>query len=517
MKPIDKKSLFRSLDTTGSGLIGVRDIRAALSRAGIAQNDARLGSLRTRLDGLGDTQIDEGGLEAVLDGTGQLLARAQMGDLVIPDFARFSRQLEQLFNKVSTINEGKVADYIPQLARIPGEKFAAAICTIDGQFLQLGDSTDGFTLQSSCKPILYCAALEELGEQVVHGKVGREPSGLSFNELTLNNRGLPHNPMINAGAIMTSSLVRRNLTTADRLEYLTGLVTALSGNRSCHFNNAVWHSERETADRNFALAHHMRERGAIPAGTNIRSTLDYYFSACSIECNASSVAAIGATFANGGVCPETGERVFSEETVKNCLSMMYSCGMYDYSGEFAFTIGIPAKSSVSGVILAVIPNVMGIAVWSPRLDTCGNSVRGVAFLRELVNTFSFHNYDSLVASRKEDPRRQRASAELSFTFRAIHAASIGDIGELKQLIALGHDLNAADYDGRSPLHLACAEEQIATVRYLLDQGVNTSPKDRWGNTPLAEARKHKRKALVNLFAQNTRLRDASELPQPDAA
>jgi glutaminase len=316
---------------------------------------------------------------------------------------------------------------------------------------------------------------------------------------------------------MTSSLVQRDLTTADRLEFLTDLVTLLSGNRPCHFNNAVWHSERETADRNFALAHHMRERGAFPAGTSIPSTLDYYFSACSIEVTARAVATMGATFANGGVCPVSGERVFGEETVKNCLSMMSSCGMYDYSGEFAFTVGIPAKSSVSGVILAVIPNVMGIAVWSPRLDACGNSVRGVAFLRELVGMFSFHNYDSLVASKKEDPRRLRTSAETMFTYRAIQAASVGDIAELKRLIAHGHEMDTADYDGRTPLHLACAEDQLDTVRYLLDQGVATSPKDRWGNTPLEDARKHKRKAIVSLFAQRAQVREALKHARDDAA
>ncbi len=505
MTTTGNKSLFRSLDATGTGSITANDILRALAEAGIPVNDVRLGNLRARLDALSDPSIDEQAFDTLLDGAGQLLARVQMGELIIPDFGRFSGQIEEIYTKVAALRDGKVADYIPQLARVDEDKFAVSVCTVDGQRFELGDADEAFTLQSSCKPLLYCAALEELGEQRVHQHVGREPSGRCFNELTLNGTGLPHNPMINAGAIMTSSLIQRELPTADRLEFLTNLVTALSGGRNCHFNNAVWHSERETADRNFALAHHMRERGAFPAGTNIPSTLDYYFSACSIEVTAVAAASIGAAFANGGVCPETGERVFCEETVKNCLSMMYSCGMYDFSGEFAFTVGIPAKSSVSGVVLAVIPNVMGIAIWSPRLDNCGNSVRGVAFLRELVDRFSLHNYDTMLASRKEDPRRVRAASETNLTYRAIQAASVGDVAELKRLIAHGHNMDMADYDGRTPLHLACAEDQSDAVDYLLHQGVATSPKDRWGNTPLGDARKHKRKAILRLFSHHSQI------------
>lgn len=164
--------------------------------------------------------------------------------------------------------------------------------------------------------------------------------------------------------------------------------------------------------------------------------------------------------------------------------------MYDYSGEFAFSVGIPAKSSVSGIVIAVVPNLMGIAVWSPRLDECGNSVRGVEFLKRLIDRYCFHNYDSLVDSKKKDPRRVRNQAQTELTYQAIYAASIGDVDELKRLVAHGHDLNTADYDGRTPLHLAAAEGRNAAVRYLLDQKVNRTPQDRWGNTPIDDASRH---------------------------
>lgn len=502
MKNANINPLFRSLDEQGEGAVSKASILARLAKSGIASNDVRLPEFINSLESIKGNKVNSERFDELLSISGSLFERAIKGTLIIPEFDRFSEQIREIYDSVKDNREGKVADYIPQLGRVPADKFGVSICTIDGQRFSIGDTEELFTLQSSCKPILYCAALEEHGEAKVHKHVGREPSGLSFNELTLSRSGLPHNPMINAGAIMSSSLIRRDLPNADRLEYLNNIVRALSGDKPAGFNNAVFHSERETADRNFALAHHMRERGAFPDGIQIHSTLDYYFAACSTEVTAKNMSTMSATLANGGVCPQTGSRVFSDETTKNCLSMMYSCGMYDYSGEFAFKVGIPAKSSVSGVIMAVIPNVMGIAIWSPRLDACGNSVRGVDFLTKLVEQFSFHNYDSFVASKKLDPRRIAHESQTNTTYQAIYAASIGDINELKRLVAHNHDLNRADYDGRTPLHLAAAEGQIETVQYLVKQQVEVEPADRWGCTPLDDAQRHKHDAVTALLSKD---------------
>ena len=491
--------LFRSLDESGNGTVSKAAIVERLAGAGIALSDARLSRLAENLDREQAENLDCPAFRKLLSGSSSLFERAIQRRLIIPEWDRFREQIQSIFDAVAPVRDGKVADYIPQLARVPADNFAVAVSSIDGQRMAIGDHDARFTLQSSCKPMLYCAALEEHGEKKLHRHVGREPSGLSFNELTLNKNGLPHNPMINAGAIMSSSLILRELPMADRLDHLSSTIESLSGDVAPGFNNAVFHSERETADRNFALAHHMRERGAFPENTDIHATLDYYFSACSLEVTASDMSAIAATLANGGVCPLTGERVFAEETVKNCLSMMYSCGMYDYSGEFAFTVGIPAKSSVSGVVMAVVPNVMGIAIWSPRLDSCGNSVRGVEFLKRLVEQFCFHNYDSLVESKKADPRRVSHETATGKTYQAIYAASIGDIDELRRLVAHGHDLDGADYDGRTPLHLAAAEGQGATVRYLLNQKVIVAPRDRWGYTPYDDARRHKHRKTASML------------------
>lgn len=241
--------------------------------------------------------------------------------------------------------------------------------------------------------------------------MGREPSGVSFNELKLNSHGRPHNPMINAGAIVCCSLIQREREFADRFDHVTNTWKELSGGEKTGFSNAEYLSERATADRNFALGYFMRENGAFPPNTDIVQTLEFYFQCCSIEANAEKLSVVAATLANAGVCPTTGRRVFSPETVQRCLSLMYSCGMYDFSGEFALTIGLPAKSGVFGALMVVVPNVGGFCIWSPRIDKHGNSVRGLTFCRRLVERFNFHNYDNLTGlTDKKDPRRRQLQA-----------------------------------------------------------------------------------------------------------
>ncbi|MEO1310809.1 MAG: glutaminase [Pseudomonadota bacterium] len=352
-------------------------------------------------------------------------------------------------------------------------------------------------MQSSCKPINYCMALEALGEEEVHRHVGREPSGRSFNELALNHRYLPHNPMINAGAIMACSLIGRDKDLADRFDGVMRTWRALAGGDRPGYNNAVYLSEKATADRNFALAYFMRENEAFPDDTDILEVLDFYFQCCSIEMSTERMAVVAGTLASGGVCPTTGERVFSNDTVKDCLSLMYSCGMYDFSGEFAFSVGIPAKSGVSGVLMVVIPEVMGLAIWSPRLDKHGNSVRGVEFCKRLVKRFAFHNYDNIAErSDRIDPRRPREREETDYTFHLIRAASQGDVNEISRLTAFGVDLGSADYDGRTALHLAASEGRADVVEFLLSRGVDPRPRDRWGHTPHDDAERHKHDGIA---------------------
>jgi glutaminase len=499
-------SLFRILDHGKKKSIESDKFLDKLARTGILSDDPRIQELLNifrvkEQEKRKSPTISSSEFNEILK-QNALIKKSLTENLVIPDFEFFCKEVEDIFQETLKNTDGKVADYIPQLARVNPDHFAVSICTVDGQRFSFGDSKVNFCLQSSCKPINYCLALEELGEYKVHCHVGREPSGQSFNELALNSKGLPHNPMINAGAMMSCSLIDRENNTADRFDKVSKTWQALCGDKPVSFNNAVYLSERQTADRNFALAYFMREKNAFPEKTNLTETLEFYFQCCSIESCTNDLSVAAATLANAGTNPLTGKGIFKSSTVQNCLSLMLSCGMYDFSGEFAFKIGLPAKSGVSGALMLVIPNLMGISIWSPRLDQVGNTVRGVEFCKRLVERFSFHQYDSLTGhSKKINPRRKQNELMASKVMELIRAASFGDMDEIYRLQAEGVSPNTADYDGRTPLHLAACENQVEVVKHLIGNGVHLSPKDRWGNTPLNDATRFKNKEIKAMLEQ----------------
>lgn len=497
--------LYRSMLREPAAGLRAGDVTTALLGAGLSSADPRLSTTFANFSALDPAeQLDDVRFAALMPANEiSLVQRALAGGLVVPDFERFGRQMKELFEECRKDDSGQVASYIPQLARVDPERYALGVCTIDGQRLSMGDDEESYCVQSTCKPINYAVARDLLDRNRVHLHVGREPSGKSFNELTLNPKGLPHNPMINAGAIMCASLIRPEATLADRFDFMMDRWASLSGGRRPAFDNAVYLSEKQTADRNFALAYFMRENQAFPPDTDIIETLDFYFQCCSITVDVRQMSIIAATLANGGICPITSKRVLSADTVKDCLSLMYSCGMYDFSGEYAFTVGIPAKSGVSGALMLVVPGVCGIAVWSPRLDRCGNSVRGVRFSQRLVETFTFHSYANLVEDHAlTDPTLTEVARAADASGHLCAAAARGDVSELRRLIASGSDVSRSDYDGRTALHLAASEGQLEAARLLIAAGCNLEPRDRWGNTPLDDAIRERKEDIVALLGQD---------------
>jgi glutaminase len=503
----DKKYLdiFNALDKQNTGRIKKQEIVDTLNSAGISLKDPRLSSLRAAFSQISPEQgLDFKTFKKCVKHSILLIAKAISGELIIPDFTDLCHDIEDIYKKTKSLEGGNVADYIPQLKRVDPEKYGVSVCSIDGQRFDLGDTRDIFCVQSSCKPINYCIALESMGEEFVHKHVCHEPSGRGFNELTLTDSGLPHNPLINSGAIMTSSMIKPDLNIADRFDYVIQMWRDLAGGQIVGFNNAVYLSERQTADRNFALGYFMKEHNAFPPNTNLLEILEFYFQCCSIETTTRAMSVVASTLANGGVCPITEKQIFSPSVVKNCLSLMYSCGMYDFSGEFAFSIGLPAKSGVSGIVIVVVPNLMGFAVWSPKLDSHGNSFKGIQFCKELSNLYNIHNYDSLVSSyqNKKDPRRRKSDINNRDTMDLCWAASRGDLKNIQQMLASGLSLDRSDYDGRTPLHLAAAEGNLEIVSYLLAHSKTLNAKDRWGSTPLDDAKRGQHKKIVKYLEDN---------------
>ncbi|MDQ7976906.1 glutaminase A [Paraburkholderia sp. SARCC-3016] len=500
---VQEETLYRFFLEPGQTDLTVRNIAERLQAAGILADDPRAKDVFARLNAAGGARatlsVDEFRMLFAINPS--LFRRVVEDSLAIPDWNPFCRSIGDIFHEAGRAKGGKVAAYIPELARVPADKFGLSICSVDGQRAHYGDAEEPFSIQSISKTVSYCLACEEVGAHALHQRIGREPSGHSFNAITLDAQRRPHNPMINAGAIASCSLIKSDQSASTRFAHVFDVWKQLTADRHVSFNNTVFLSERDSADRNFALAYFLRENAALPAGTSITATLDFYFQCCSVELTCDSMAVAAATLANGGVNPLTGERVFSTDTVKNCLSLMHSCGMYDFSGEFAFLIGVPAKSGVGGGIMVVIPKVLGLCVWSPPLDEHGNSVRGIEFCTLLTSKFSFHNFDivSGASGEKIDPTRRKAATANARIVDLCWAAAKGDTKEIQRLVASGIDINGADYDGRTALHIAASEGQAVAVQYILQNGGNRDAKDRWGNTPLKDARRSGNAGIAELF------------------
>ncbi|MGH7886049.1 MAG: glutaminase A [Thermodesulfobacteriota bacterium] len=299
----------------------------------------------------------------------------------------FEEYLQSILNDYKDLKSGELADYIPELTNVDPELFGIAISTVDGHVYQVGDTHHEFTIQSISKPFVYGIALEDNDVDEVIRKVDVEPSGDAFNSISLEpSTGRPRNPMINAGAIATTGLVA-GADSEIKIQRILKILGYYVG-RELKIDNSVYKSESETGHRNKAISYLLRNSQIIERDPE--PILDAYFKQCSILVNCRDLALMGATLANNGVNPITGVRAIKEEYVPKVLSIMTSCGMYDYSGAWLFNIGMPAKSGVGGGVVAVLPGQIGLAVFSPRLDNRGNSVRGLSVCTKISNDFGLH-------------------------------------------------------------------------------------------------------------------------------
>ncbi len=302
---------------------------------------------------------------------------------VVPDY------LTDTVHDVAADRSGTVAEYIPELASADPERLGAAFAMVDGTTYGAGDIDTPFTIQSISKPFVYALALADRGFGSVLEKVGVEPSGEAFNEISLEiGTGRPLNPMINAGAMVTHSLAGvPGMEPMTRTQRVIDGLSAFAGRR-LSVDEAVCESEMSNAHRNLASAHMLRSYGILTEDP--RAVVDGYTRQCSVLVTARDLAMMAATLANHGLNPLSGERVVDELVVRHVLSVMSTCGMYDAAGDWATQVGIPAKSGVAGGLIGALPGQVGIATFSPRLDAHGNSVRGVTLFERFSSDMGLH-------------------------------------------------------------------------------------------------------------------------------
>jgi glutaminase len=293
--------------------------------------------------------------------------------------------LEDIHSELRELEDrGKVATYIPELAKIDSRKFAIAVATVAGEVYAVGDASEPFSIQSISKVFTLTLALGRLGDALWR-RVGREPSGNAFNSIVQleYEKGVPRNPFVNAGAIVLSDVILAGHQPAEAIAEILHFVRALGDDPSIAIDPAVARSETDTGFRNFALANFMRSFGNLEHP--VEKTLGVYFHQCAIAMSCRQLALAGLFLANGGVNPLSDRRIISSERARRIKSLMLTCGHYDGSGDFAFRVGLPGKSGVAGGILAIVPGVASIAVWSPGLNPTGNSLIGTLALERLAH------------------------------------------------------------------------------------------------------------------------------------
>lgn len=545
-KPVDisvRKKLIRNISvmsrnnllmdvfykiTKGKKVIPVNEMRIYLKEKGFLNDDPHWKDVYDYFDTI--ENIDVTNVFEVFCNNLSDLSKSVYQSFIIGDFKHFTTALKEIFDKQYSNLDGVIYEKSKNAYK-NSEKYGMSFCSIDGQRYNLGDYDENFCIHGCFKPINYGIAIEGMGLDKVSDFIGKEPSGQEQESVTMNIENKPYNPMVNSGAIMTCSLIEKDMNMADRFECIQNWWKRLAGGYKPGFDITTYLSEFQAGYSCKHLGYFMKSENLFPEGTSLEEVLQFYFQCCSIEMSCSKLAVVAATLANGGICPLTRERVFQNSTTKYILSLMYSCGMGDYSGQFSFKIGLPAKSGgKNGCIMVVIPSVGGFCTWSPRLEKGGKrSARGLKFFEDLVKKFTFHNFDILSKitdddevcdldddelermkrkktyeendENKIDPLKKNKVSYSENVSSLLFAANENDMDEIRNLIMKGVDLNIKDYDKRTALHIAASEGHLEVVEILLKSGANPRPKDRFKNTPLIDAIRGNHTKIINILEQ----------------
>lgn len=370
-----------------------------------------------------------------------------------------------LFHELQDCREGEVATYIPELAKANPNDFGIVLTTVDGRIYAMGDADTPFTIQSISKPFMYGLALETVSQKVMHTKVGVEPSGDAFNAISLDPQsGIPRNPMINAGAIATTAQVWHHDPQGAE-ERTLAFFSALAG-RPLTVDGAVYRSERDTGHRNRAISHLLRNASVIEHPPE--EGLDLYFRQCAIAVTCRDLAVMAATLACQGRHPLTGAQPLKPSTTTSLLAVMGSCGMYDFAGQWLYDVGLPAKSGVAGGVLAVVPGRLGLAVYSPRLDALGNSVRGIEVCRRLSKRFELHLFNRSPLHQSPVRNCYRGTERRSRCWRG--EAEARRLDPLRSRLAILHAQGVLDFAAMEVVLSTMEASTADTSVWVLDLG-----------------------------------------------
>ncbi|XP_076877625.1 glutaminase liver isoform, mitochondrial isoform X2 [Brachyhypopomus gauderio] len=488
-KKVAADVLFDSF--ASGGRVSTDRMFETLWSCGILRTDPRIKGCYALMRKLQDADgaVSRSTFHRCVTGFVSFILKALQGRFVLPDFSTFTEETQKLFTKCKQLSSVKEKEEGNENAGTWG----VSICTVDGQRLSLGDWAEPCVLGEVCWALVYGLAVDQLGVDYVHRYVGVDEYAKYESPFTLNKQGVPHSPLTETGAIVSASLlqltVRPVTEEEEKYESVLNIVRRLCNKEHANLNCTSYQRLRKDIIRLHALSFYLQEKKCFPEGVDINATLDLLLQCLSTEVTCASGAVMAATFANGGLCPMSGDQVLSPSAVRSALSLMQVAGLNDYSRVFHFKTSVPAKSSSSGVVLAVIPGVLGLTCWSPELDAHGNSWRGVHFCEALVSGFQLHSFDIRTPFRQALSYRQwKVESEGYQIMNVLLAAYRGDVHSLRRYFLSGADVNAVDYDGRTALHVAASEGRLEVVGFLVENaGADCMLKDRWGNTALQEA------------------------------
>eukprot|EP01138_Halocafeteria_seosinensis_P007902 gb/GECG01008073.1/.p1 GENE.gb/GECG01008073.1/~~gb/GECG01008073.1/.p1 ORF type:complete len:665 (+),score=73.24 gb/GECG01008073.1/:1-1995(+) len=424
---------------------------------------------------------------------------------------------------------------IEELINADPQNFGVAFCTIDGQQHSFGESRMDFPLMSAVQPLLYSLALKEVGVKETQAWTGTEPTSTDPSSFSLrenvpepqcSDKGveqpsrIPFNPFMDTGALQTCALIggaQRSKQFPDagsRFLHLIKHIGALCGNRRVGYNNSVFLAQKEKRLQTLAVSHFMKGMGAYPRDTDPTDNAHLLFQAQSVELNCEKLSIIAASLANLGVCPTTGQQVLGNEELISLFSLMYNCGLNQYTGTWTFNVGLPATTGVSGACMVIIPNIMGIAIYSPVLNEWEIPPAALKFCESLTSRYRINIFDQLVYRNEEldirsvEEEHNEDFSSLSETqkstllfFELCTSANSGSIEKVRQAMEAGVDINRWDYDRRTALHIAACSSHVEISQLLIREGANILTRDRWGSTPFDEAMQHGSTELIELFEQ----------------